>query len=310
MASAHNPSTIRRCEPAGAGRALALVAQSWPEVERETQLNSLRAAMAAGRADAAIVLAAEKQGQLVGAVLAQVLPGKVAAVIPPRFEAAACADLVEISRQLLGQLNAELNAAGVELAQSLVAPDDAAGRAAMQAGGYEHAADLLYMAAEKDSFPEHPLPLPLEVIACDPADEARLVRLVDATYAGTLDCPRIDGLRATRDVLAGYRAVGQSGDSLWHLVTAAGRDAGCLLLAAHRQTRQWEIVYVGLIPEVRGRGWGLELARHAQYLTRQAGSERLVLAVDAANDPAICMYATAGFRVWDRRAVWIKPLRQ
>jgi hypothetical protein len=34
----------------------------------------------------------------------------------------------------------------------------------------------------------------------------------------------------------------------------------------------------------------------------------LVLAVDAANEPAIRMYSLAGFRAWDRRAVWIKPL--
>jgi hypothetical protein len=33
-----------------------------------------------------------------------------------------------------------------------------------------------------------------------------------------------------------------------------------------------------------------------------------VLAVDAANEPAIRIYSVAGFRAWDRQAVWIKSL--
>ena len=36
--------------------------------------------------------------------------------------------------------------------------------------------------------------------------------------------------------------------------------------------------------------------------------ERLVLAVDAANEPAIAMYSAAGFWAWEERAIWVKRL--
>jgi ribosomal protein S18 acetylase RimI-like enzyme len=65
---------------------------------------------------------------------------------------------------------------------------------------------------------------------------------------------------------------------------------------------------MGLIPEVRGRGWGLLLIKHAQWLAAQANCNRVVLAVDAANEPAIRLYSLAGFSEFDRRTVWIKSL--
>jgi ribosomal protein S18 acetylase RimI-like enzyme len=251
-------------------------------------------------------VAAEEGGSLRGAVVAQVMPGKVATITPPQLKATSLDD--GLARLLLLQLDAELRGAGVELAQTLLAPDNVAAGAALRAGGYEHAADLLYLAAEAESFPDQPIALPVDLVPASGVDEGRLARLVEATYCGTLDCPRIDGLRATTDVLAGYRAVGDAGNTHWSLLRAGESDVGCLLLADHRKSRQLEIVYVGLVPAVRGRGWGLELTRHAQWLARQANCERVVLAVDAANEPAIRIYSVAGFRAWDRQAVWIKSL--
>ena len=263
----------------------------------------------AGRSGTAVVtLAAEGHNGPCGSITAQVLPGRVASVTPPQTSDSG--DRGETARNLVIQLNAELHAEGVQLAQSLLAPEDLEGAKALRVGGYEHASDLLYMAAEAASFPDQSLALPFDLVPITTNDHARLERIVDATYVGTLDCPRIDGLRATADVIAGYRAVGESGDRLWRIVHAENEDVGCLLLADHSSTRQYEVVYVGLKPEVRGRGWGLELTRHAQWIARQADCKRLVLAVDAANEPAIRIYAAAGFRAWDRQAVWIKSFRE
>ena len=63
---------------------------------------------------------------------------------------------------------------------------------------------------------------------------------------------------------------------------------------------------VGVVPFARGRSWGMDITRHAQWLTSRAGRPRLVLAVDAANEPAISMYAALGFRAWDRRTLYLK----
>jgi RimJ/RimL family protein N-acetyltransferase len=79
---------------------------------------------------------------------------------------------------------------------------------------------------------------------------------------------------------------------------------GCLLLTDHPEYGNVELVYMGLTPSARGRGWGMDIARFAQWQTRQLGRARLVVAVDAANKPAIKMYSAVGFQAWDRRRVY------
>jgi GNAT superfamily N-acetyltransferase len=69
-----------------------------------------------------------------------------------------------------------------------------------------------------------------------------------------------------------------------------------------------ELVYFGLVPEARGAGYGEWLIRWAQYVAREAGRERIVLAVDARNQPASDTYLRCGFEEWGRRAVWLRLL--
>jgi ribosomal protein S18 acetylase RimI-like enzyme len=88
------------------------------------------------------------------------------------------------------------------------------------------------------------------------------------------------------------------------------RDVGCLLLADHPLQNQWELVYMGIVPEARGMRLGLAVTRHAQRLAHGAGRERLVLAVDAANAPALELYRRAGFLAWDQRRVFLKIFRR
>jgi hypothetical protein len=110
------------------------------------------------------------------------------------------------------------------------------------------------------------------------------------------------------DVIAGYQATGSFDPARWFLLRHDGSDVGCLLLAEHAANRQWEVAYVGLAPEARGRGWGVATIRQAQWLARRARVGRLLLAVDAANAPAIATYAAAGFSAWDRRTVMLRIL--
>ena len=63
---------------------------------------------------------------------------------------------------------------------------------------------------------------------------------------------------------------------------------------------------MGLVPSVRGRRFGCDVVRQAQQLAQAAGVERIVLAVDAENFPAIKMYNETGFTAWDRRTAFVR----
>jgi len=92
----------------------------------------------------------------------------------------------------------------------------------------------------------------------------------------------------------------------WLFVRHEGEDVGVLLLADHPKGRHWELMYMGIVPEYRGRGWGRQIAHYAQWLARGARAERLLVAVDAKNRPAANVYRSTGFEIWELRAVYVR----
>jgi GNAT superfamily N-acetyltransferase len=212
------------------------------------------------------------------------------------------------------QLAAKLARFGVEAStrlditciQALLPIDDAPKAAALTAAGFRHVADLLYLFGAADTWPSRPSESELRFRT---ATQAELKPLIEQTYRGSLDCPAVDGLRTIEDVLAGYRATGIHQAEHWQVVTIAQgegtRNVGCLLLADHPAADQMELVYMGIVPEERGRGWGSHLVRQAQWTVHSAGRKRLVLAVDEANQPAVRMYASCGLVSFDRMSLWL-----
>src|SRR5690606_13719752 len=156
--------------------------------------------------------------------------------------------------------------------------------------------------------PPHTDASDLEFVPCPPDANERLAAVVEATYEATLDCPRLDGWRATADVLDGYRATGEYDPSRWLIVRHQGQDVGCLLLTEHGESGHWELLYMGLARPYRGRGWGLRLVERALQEVRRAGRQQLVLAVDRQNHPALRVYRRSGFVPWARRKVLARRL--
>jgi mycothiol synthase len=253
------------------------------------------------------LFAAVAAGRLVGALWVEPQPGRAVVFSRPQ--------LVEgqgkpTAVALLKAAAEHATLSGAVLLEALLESDASEDLERFVAAGFEHACDLLYLVCQAKVFPSAArVPAPeLEFAVVKPADDARLAEIVDRTYEGTLDCPRLNHVRSSEEVLTGYQTVGSFSRERWFIVRSEAHDIGCLLLADHPQTNQWELVYMGLVPEARGRGWGVGITRHAQWLARHAGRERMVLAVDAANAPAVAMYERAGLFAWDRRSVLLRVL--
>ncbi|HZN34260.1 MAG TPA: GNAT family N-acetyltransferase [Pirellulaceae bacterium] len=298
--------SISPADPLAEKEVLALAALAWPQEERADLWREIRQAATADEG-AVVLLAARSEDRLLAAALAHLLPGRAAVVWPPQFVTTADSSNSAIAGRLLNDLAVTLGARGAVLAQTLLAAGDRQSER-MRAGGFILAAELLYMAIETETIPEQPPDLPFDLRCFSTGEEPALIALIDRTYQRTLDCPQIDGLRATADVVRGHRSVGQFRPELWQILLVEGREAGCLLVNLHPDVGHAELVYLGLAPEVRGRGYGWLLTRQAMWLARQARVDRLVLAVDAANRPAIAAYERAGLTERDRRALWYRPL--
>jgi ribosomal protein S18 acetylase RimI-like enzyme len=141
-----------------------------------------------------------------------------------------------------------------------------------------------------------------------PAQRERFRRALAASAADARDFPDLQIDVATDLRLQRLAETGISGERLWYLVEKQGDEAGCLLLADQPEWDRCELVYLGLEPSHRGRGVGRWLARHAVWQARQAGRSHLIAGVDAANDPAVAVYAAAGFVQAGRRHVFYRRL--
>jgi GNAT superfamily N-acetyltransferase len=273
-----------------------------------------------------VVFEACRGEQLLGAIWVQRQPGRTASFEPAQVveeSVGAPEEAERIAQALMQHAIAFAVEGGARMMQTLLLTDVGTDASRLQHAGFQHMAELLYLVSDRSAFPESEPAEALELEPLGPAtrirDEnaplqlfdrhsfSRLAEIVQRTYVGTLDCPQLDGVRPIAEILEGYRAVGRFNPAHWLLARRDGRDIGCLLLAEHPQGT-WELVYMGLVPAARGHGWGLEMVRCAQWLARGGAAQRMVLAVDAQNTPAIEMYAAAGFETWDRRSAWLKIL--
>jgi ribosomal protein S18 acetylase RimI-like enzyme len=202
-----------------------------------------------------------------------------------------------------------MDAAGVSMTQVLVPSQDVEIIALLNDAGFHHLADLLYLTCEASRFPTQFPASDLQFVPYDVTQRGRLMHLVERTYEGGLDCAGLNGVRRMEDVIDGYQQTGAFRPENWLIVQRDDQDVGVLLLTDHPGPRHWELVYMGLVPAARGRGWGRQIARHAQWLANGAQVERIVLAVDAENWPALEMYRVVGFEPWDRRTVYVRIAR-
>lgn len=285
--------------PAG----LQLALRSMPPEARAALIDETLAALGGGR-PAEGLLIARRGTTLVAAIFFELQPGRAAGIWPPGVADGESSDL---AGELLDRALGDLRRRDVHLAQTLLSAGSLSAAPLFQASGFSHAADLLYLLSTAAQFPA----APIETLLCfEPVapDDPRLLAVIEASYEQTLDCPALNGRRECRDVLADYLAAAGGDPSHWYVARQGAADVGCLLLGRHADGESWELTYMGLAPPARRRGWGHDLVRHAQWVVREGGGQRLVLAVDAANAPAVKAYAAAGFLLCDQRSVFLKSL--
>jgi GNAT superfamily N-acetyltransferase len=256
---------------------------------------------------------AEHPKGILGVMLCTPAPGAVALVWPPQVVPCAAPELIE-DRLCTTALN-WLRSQNVKLAQVLLTAAESGQAAPLLRHGFEHVTTLAYLRQELASLPERePAALRFEPCTADNAElfAATLLR----TYEGTQDCPELNGVRTIEEILAGHRAQGVFAPERWWLVTersAEGdgcvhRPVGVLLVNALAEDSGWEIIYMGVIPEARGRGLGRQLTEHALHTAAAHGVAHVDLCVDRRNLFARRVYEALGFTPFAERDVFLALL--
>lgn len=192
------------------------------------------------------------------------------------------------------------------LFQTLLSSPDGPQRRAVELAGFRFLAQLTYMQRRTLRQPvELALSDNLTVQTWRPALRDDFTVAIAASYEHTLDCPDLVGMRRVEDVLDGHLAVGEFRDDLWLLLREHGQPAGVMLLSLTDQRHAAELVYLGLRPSLRSRGLGRALLTHGLWRARRAGAEKMLLAVDERNAPALGLYQSLHFVPIARRTAMV-----
>lgn len=309
---------VRRGKKCERVPALEILYQHQPAEVRSTFVDDLVGADAAGTFPLDDLVVAVSNRRVVGTGLISIVPGRTALVWPPRRSADVAADVrFDVAREM----NRVLVSANVGFGQCLMSPDH--GEAdVLDAIGLSHALDLQHLrltlsATETGDVGAADLDAAtvgdalLTTVAYDPNEFDRFARVLEATYGGSADSPEISGLRSAEDALKGHQSAGVFRDDLSSIVRVNGLDAGLILIADHGDDpnlaggRTAELLYIGLIPQVRGQGLGKRFLQQTVRKLQHAGFGSITVAVDTRNLYATKLYRDLGFVSCDLQEVWL-----
>jgi ribosomal protein S18 acetylase RimI-like enzyme len=290
---------IRAARRAEAQSALELLLAECATADRETMAADLLSQLPE-QGDSGLFVASN-HGAIVAVGLGQVHRGRTGSVWRPRFlgqdEDSDGTKLVCRSADWLAEQD-------VRVLQSLVSPSDLAAANWLQQCGFAHVARLGYLVW---SDGHQPAPAPsLRFTPVSASTIAVFADVIEQSYLETLDCPALNGVRTTPEVLEGYQEIGVYWPEAWLIAWRDDRPIGCLILADHPKANQCELVYMGLVPKARRQGLSGQIVTQAKRLARERGRPRVVLAVDLQNAPALHLYAKHGFELWDEREVFVR----
>ncbi|MCC6581208.1 MAG: GNAT family N-acetyltransferase [Phycisphaeraceae bacterium] len=180
---------------------------------------------------------------------------------------------------------------------------------ALEEAGFHSLAELVYMerpirgenrVLQRDSK--------IEVSHWSEDNRALFARAIIASYEQTQDCPALLGVRHIDDVMDGHRATGVFHPALWHVLHVGPEPVGVMLLSHLPSRRAIELVYLGLSVPWRGQGLGRRLVQHAMSLAGAYQADRMLLAVDRANAPALALYRGLQFVSSDHKLAMIFAL--
>ncbi len=244
---------------------------------------------------------------LSGAWLALLLPGRVAMVMLPscRWRGLEAVD----QRAAVAAGVEALSDQELYYAQALLEAEDTYQRRVLEEFGFHRLTTLRYMQRACAWPPwDPPETTGVEWIAYEQASREEFGRTLLATYQESSDCPELTGIRPVEEVLASHRATGPFDPQLWELVRVEGRIAGCILLSQLTFGPMMEVVYLGVVPGLRGRGVGSLLMRRALSQAQLRRAAELMVVFDARNSAAGRLYERFGFEQVAEREAYVRFL--
>jgi GNAT superfamily N-acetyltransferase len=303
------PAIIRPAYPSELKAAVRLLLGTAGQTVADEQVNEFMAFVEGRAINAVSFRVAEQAGKLTAAAMPVVSPGRTMLLFasPPTSGVSE-----SVLSRVIDGVCAGVSDAEAHLAQVLIEPTDDAMQRIYEAAGFEVMAELIYLhGTPRADAPFPVLPPGWRWEHYSAASHDQFVETIHASYQHSLDCPALNGMRDMHDVLEGHKASGVFDPNHWFLLLEGHEPRGVLLLASSgRDAAQMELVYLGVPESSRGKKLGEILMRQAMATVAAAKHERLALAVDEKNIPALKLYYRNGMNRLTSKLAMMRDLRK
>lgn len=296
--------TVEPVRPEDLAQAFQLIFRHCDDDQRQTRTTNALELIRQGALDPKGVLVARSGESVRGAIVCTPLPAASGLIWPPQV--IDDGDTQRIEDQLVSAASSWLRQRGARLAQSLLTTTEAPLGEALLRNGFRNVTKLWYMRHELELPPQllgRPERLTYQTFA--QCDTQLFQRTLLRSYDNTLDCPEVNGVRTIEEIVEGHKHQGVHDPERWWLALEEGRPVGVLITTAMPEFDGWDLAYLGVVEEARGRGIGREMTLKALYEAKAAEVRQLTLSVDARNRPAWNLYRSAGFEPYDQREVFL-----
>jgi mycothiol synthase len=294
----------RPVRPEEWARAFQRIFQYFPLEDRQARVENALRLVRLGELEPAGVIVIADRHVVLGAMVCLPVPGASGLIWPP--QAVSGSAQRDIEDQLLSYAIRWLRRRGAKLGQTLLAEDETSLAIPLERHGFAHITSLWYLRHNLEPLPVRGTAVPeltyQTYLGCS---HDRFHETLLRSYEQTRDCPEVNGVRTLAEIIEGHQAQGIYDPAHWVLAYQADEPVGVCLVAEISEWQGWDLSYVGVVPEARGRGIGRELTRKTLQEAGAAGATQVTLAVDTRNRPAWNLYLDLGFEVFDRREVYL-----
>ena len=299
-------SPVTTARPQDREAALRLLFQHLETQERDRRVANALHMMELAKLDAEGLFIAHDNGVLCGSMFCMPAAGASGLIWPPQTT---CVENAPgVADRLVNHTCDWLRPRGIKLAQALLSANETFLAPPLERNGFRHVTALWYMRRNMGVAAPSMEQRRLTLQAYDPNDPSVFSRTLLTTYEKTRDCPEVSGVRSIQEILDGHSADAGSIFSHWWLAVEGEQPVGVLLANESPEWESWEIAYIGIVPDARGRGLGRELMIRALVEAEASEVRQLTLCVDVRNSPAMELYRSLGFDHYDTREVYLAVL--
>ncbi len=288
-----------------------MIQESDPDVKRQ-EVEKIVLSVKTGRLDLKHLLIATKEREIRAALLMVAQEDKTAILWPPAYdeELEDSDSLGAIQDLLLEKVVLLANEECCNILQTTVDAADFGTSRLFERNGIPAVGTLFFM--QRPAFSEcndesnrvtedEKQSLQLVPISQGISDEI-LGELVLETYIDSADFPELQQHRTATLSLQTHRLQGEYNPDHWFVIKQDKAAVGVLFFAFHPDYNQWELSYLGIVPQQRGKNLArCAIKKSLEHTERKKSS--IFLGVDSRNHYAIRLYESLGFVVVSRQRV-------